>query len=94
MNVLKAPAGGTVSPVNGQWYHGGEFLPDHGHYCGRGRNRVSMATFSEVAERAQARGWTLRFNEKYGRFQFVLAGGNVMFSSVNLNTLAKFLWAC
>ena len=30
MTTLKAPAGGLVSPVNNQFYAGGEFMPVHG----------------------------------------------------------------
>ncbi|HVL13590.1 MAG TPA: hypothetical protein VM529_13565 [Gemmata sp.] len=32
---FKAPAGGLVSAVNGQFYEGGQFVPEHGLYCGR-----------------------------------------------------------
>jgi hypothetical protein len=35
MNPIKAPKGGIVSPVNGQFYEGGEFVPDHGLFCGK-----------------------------------------------------------
>lgn len=31
----KAPVGGIVSRVNGQFYAGGEFIPETGAYCGR-----------------------------------------------------------
>jgi hypothetical protein len=33
--MIKAPAGGMVSGVNGQFYNGGEFVPDTGLYCGK-----------------------------------------------------------
>jgi hypothetical protein len=44
MNVImKAPAGGIVSRVNGQFYNGGEFIPDTGVYCGKsGAKRRKM----------------------------------------------------
>lgn len=31
----QAPAGGIVSSVNGQFYKGGEFTPEHGLFCGK-----------------------------------------------------------
>lgn len=89
MASIKAPKGGIVSPVNGQFYEGGEFVPDHGHYCGKGKNRVSQVEFDKVSEDALALNWTLEFNEQFGRFQLVLSGGNVMMSASNLATLAK-----
>lgn len=32
--TTQAPIGGRVSPVNGQFYVGGQFMPDHGLFCG------------------------------------------------------------
>jgi hypothetical protein len=44
----KAPKGGLVSRVNGQFYEGGEFIPDHGLFCGKKgavrRKKVDAAT--------------------------------------------------
>lgn len=31
----QAPAGGIVSSVNGLFYKGGEFTPEHGLFCGK-----------------------------------------------------------
>ena len=31
----QAPKGGMTSQVNGQWYEGGEFMPEHGLFCGK-----------------------------------------------------------
>lgn len=37
----KAPKGGLTSAVNGQFYDGGEFMPEHGLFCGkRGATRA------------------------------------------------------
>lgn len=33
--MLKAPKGGLTSRVNGQRYEGGEFMPEHGLFCGK-----------------------------------------------------------
>jgi len=33
-SMAKAPAGGVTSAVNGRFYNGGEFIPDHGRSCG------------------------------------------------------------
>ena len=38
-----------MSPVNGQFYNGGEFIPDTGAYCGKGKNKVSRDEFARVA---------------------------------------------
>ena len=35
MNIAKAPVGGLVSKVNGQFYEGGEFMPISGLFCGK-----------------------------------------------------------
>jgi hypothetical protein len=43
MNGTKAPAGGLVSVVNGQFYEGGQFTPDSGLYCGRAAVAVVAA---------------------------------------------------
>jgi hypothetical protein len=37
--MIKAPKGGMVSAVNGQWYNGGEFMPDRGLFCGKAGQR-------------------------------------------------------
>lgn len=34
---FQAPAGGAISPVNNQFYEGGQFIPDTGLYCGLGK---------------------------------------------------------
>lgn len=85
----KAPAGGMTSAVNGQRYEGGEFMPDHGKFCGRGRNRVSMARFVEVAAIVAAAGKVLIFEESTGDFRVMYPSGNGMFRARNLETLAK-----
>ena len=38
--MIKANKGGQVSPVNGCDYAGGQFMPEHGEYCGCGAGRV------------------------------------------------------
>ena len=35
MSGYRAPVGGCVSRVNGEFYNGGEFMPDHGLFCGK-----------------------------------------------------------
>lgn len=32
---MRAPAGGIVSMVNDKYYVGGQFLPEHGLFCGK-----------------------------------------------------------
>lgn len=34
MDIIQAPAGGAISPVNRQFYEGGQFMPDTGLFCG------------------------------------------------------------
>lgn len=58
---IKAPKGGIISTVNGEFYAGGEFLPDHGKFCGKGRNAVTAERFREVASRAVRVGYRLEF---------------------------------
>ena len=41
MTATKAPAGGLVSPVNNQYYAGGEFMPVHG------KSTVTVATVAK-----------------------------------------------
>ena len=91
MASVKAPKGGQVSVVNGQFYEGGEFMPDHGRFCGKGKYKVTAADFDAMAAHIMAaRGWTLRYNEAKDVFQAVLATGNVMSSARSLRTLAAF----
>jgi hypothetical protein len=45
----KAPKGGLTSQVNGQFYEGGQFVPDHGLFCG-----AKGAKRRERVEKAQA----------------------------------------
>lgn len=33
-NSFQAPVGGAISPVNDQFYEGGQFMPDTGLWCG------------------------------------------------------------
>lgn len=46
----KAPAGGIVSAVNGQFYAGGEFTPLHGLYCGKigAKRKKAVEKFAAV----------------------------------------------
>jgi hypothetical protein len=40
---MRAPAGGTVSIVNDKHYVGGQFLPEHGLFCGKkGAKRLNL----------------------------------------------------
>jgi hypothetical protein len=85
----KAPTGGMTSAVNGQFYEGGEFMPDHGHYCGRGKNRVTRVAFDVVAEMVRADGKELVYDERYGEFRVLYQTGNVMYRARALATIAK-----
>jgi hypothetical protein len=90
MNVAnRAPAGGLTSAVNGQRYEGGEFTPDHGKFCGKGKNRVGFAAFEAVAARVAAAGKVLSYDEAHGRFLVKYPTGNVMMGAANLATLAR-----
>jgi hypothetical protein len=85
----KAPAGGMVSAVNGQWYNGGEFTPDHGKFCGKGKHRVSLARFAEVAACVQAAGKVLSYREESQEFVVKYPTGNVMMRARGLDTIAR-----
>ena len=88
----KAPSGGLVSEVNGQFYEGGQFTPDTGLYCGRGKNRVSVAQLAAInAALAEKRpGWFVRYREEYRQYQVVNDRGNGMASAANIKTLASY----
>lgn len=89
--MMKAPKGGIVSAVNGQFYEGGEFLPDHGKFCGRGRNRIAQATFEDIAARLlDAKGWTLRYVDKFDAFQAFNGDGLVMWTAKSARTFEAF----
>ena len=52
---IHAPAGGHVSPVNGQWYDGGQFMPDHGLFCGLSPRKQLAAINHALDARRQER---------------------------------------
>jgi hypothetical protein len=85
----KAPAGGMTSSVNGQRYEGGEFMPEHGYYCGKGKNRATREEFEAIAARAAAAGRTLSFDESSQTFIVKIATGNIEFRVKSLRSLAK-----
>lgn len=85
----KAPTGGTTSPINGQFYDGGQFIPDHGAYCGKGKNRVTREEFNRVAALVESTGNTLEYRETTGEFVVVIPGGNLMYRARTLSTIAK-----
>lgn len=62
----KAPAGGIISRVNGQFYKGGEFTPETGEFCGRGKDQVTAADVAAFNTRTD--GWRVVWDEKTGRF--------------------------
>lgn len=40
---MRAPAGGTISIINDKHYEGGQFVPEHGLFCGKaGAKRKSL----------------------------------------------------
>lgn len=88
----KAPKGGIVSPVNGQFYEGGEFTPDHGKFCGKGRNAITKARHDEIFARAQSQGWTFVYDARFDDYRFLSQPyGLVMFRSKTVATLANIL---
>lgn len=90
--ISKAPKGGIVSQVNGQFYEGGEFVPDHGQYCGKGKNRVTKVKFDEVASLIGNCGHMtgrLEYQEAFDRFVIKNPGGNILMTTRNLSTFAK-----
>lgn len=89
MTGAKAPAGGIISVVNGQFYNGGEFIPDTGEYCGRGKNRVARGEFDRVARAVAAAGKRLEFRESTGEFVVFYATGNIYIRAASLRTIAK-----
>lgn len=72
MSNLKAPKGGLVSSVNGRFYNGGEFVPDSGLYCGKGRNKVKAEDFERVKAKAEAEGLILTYDERFERFYLLV----------------------
>jgi hypothetical protein len=94
-----APKGGLVSEVNGQFYEGGEFLPDTGLYCGKGKNRVEKSKVDAANAKAAAKGWRVAFNEATGNFEIyrsvTFTGGVVAeqktFTARSFATLAKLI---
>ena len=52
--MIQAPKGGHVSPVNGQFYEGGQFMPDHGLFAGLSEKKqltlINNALAARVAE--------------------------------------------
>ena len=89
--TAKAPVGGIVSHVNGQFYDGGQFLPDHGKFCGKGKNRVALAEFDSIAELARTKGYTLAYREQFDNFALSLPSGLIMHTAKSLKTLAIFV---
>lgn len=87
----KAPAGGMTSVVNGSFYNGGEFMPDHGKFCGKGKNSVTKADFDSVAELAKRGDRELVFNATTGLFVVKYPGGNIMMSAKSLRAIEKSL---
>lgn len=90
----KAPTGGAVSHVNGQFYEGGEFMPVHGKFCGKGRNRIAeseLAKFSTPTKR-------IVWSDEFGRFQLQTlstfanreTAWTTMTSAASVKTLAVF----
>lgn len=86
----KAPIGGIVSQVNGQFYNGGEFVPETGLYCGKGKNRVAKPEFDAMAMAAASNGYSLEYNEKFDNFRVLTANGNCYVSARQLKTLKQF----
>jgi hypothetical protein len=87
--VGKAPAGGMTSAVNGNWYEGGQFTPDHGKCCGKGKNRVTAARFDQVRALVEADGKVLVYDEKWGDFRVKWQTDLVVLHAANLETIAR-----
>jgi hypothetical protein len=51
--TMRAPAGGTISIINDKHYDGGQFLPEHGLFCGK-KGAKRQALWNSVAEGMKA----------------------------------------
>lgn len=91
--IGKAPAGGIVSHVNGQFYEGGQFTPDHGLLCGKGRNKVTKAEFEAATASFASAGRTLVYVDKYELFRLFDNRGVLMNSSKKVSTLVSMYGA-
>lgn len=94
--MTKAPIGGITSHVNGQFYEGGQFIPDHGKHCGKGKNRVSRAEFDGLAAQFDSLGYDLVYREKFEDFAIAYQQddrlfGRILFSAKSVKTLAAHL---
>lgn len=84
----KAPIGGTASVVNGQWYEGGEFMPEHGLFCGRGKNRIAASQVELV--NATSATYRIEWNESRLVFQLIRKSDNYLVcSAAGINSLKK-----
>lgn len=46
--MIKAAVGGQVSPINGEEYKGGQFMPETGEFCGLGKNRIAKSKLDSI----------------------------------------------
>jgi hypothetical protein len=91
--MIKACTGGQVSPLNGEEYKGGQFMPEHGDFCGLGKNRIAAARL--VAVNAQLTNARIIWNGSV--FQIVRkvtftngqTADQVQFSAASIKTLEK-----
>lgn len=63
--LLQAPKGGAESRVNGQWYEGGQFMPETGEFCGARKQAKrfakSLQKYKNISEVVVSRGWVTFF---------------------------------
>lgn len=74
---MRAPAGGTISIINDQHYVGGQFLPEHGLFCGKGGSkRKSLWDRTSEGMKVDLGG--------SGMYELVVCGGGGEWTTVGL----------
>lgn len=68
--MIKAPSGGSISRVNGEEYKGGQFMPEHGDYCGQGGSRIGRSDLDAISG-GLPQGWSIVWNDSAAVFQLV-----------------------
>ena len=97
MNISsKAPVGGMVSNVNGQFYTGGEFMPVTGEFCGTGKHKIEAKKLADI--NAKLEGKKIAWDEKLSKFKVIKSfkmsdgstGENVMIATPSFKTALSF----
>jgi len=75
--TMRAPSGGTISVINDKHYAGGQFVPEHGLFCGKaGAKRKSLWDRTAPGMKAELGGSVL--------FELVVHAGGGEFKTVGL----------